>query len=222
MTATGKPPNNMPASGMPASGIPASGTPASGVPASGLPAKAPTPPFPAGNVLAVHHGAGSPTVYEPLAQQLAAGLLARRPDLADYPEETAAWARSEARAMLLDRYATQHGMLTPDGDPRPFTVLMTRLEHTAARARAALGLTPFTEAALAKERASASLVAVDLVAVAAAGREALARREAAGDLAPPDLAGEVLAAATKAGRDEWERAAAEHHARLGLVRGDSS
>jgi hypothetical protein len=60
-----------------------------------------------GNPLALKHGAYSEGIIQPLADDLAAALLERRPDLAAYPEAVSAWAFSETRAavwrLLLDR-----------------------------------------------------------------------------------------------------------------------
>ena len=85
-------------------------------------------------------------------------------------------------------------------------IWLTRLEGAAARHRATLGLDPRSEAALARERAAASVLAVDLDALAERGRQALAQRDAAGLPAPPDLAGEVLAEHVAAYADEREAA----------------
>jgi hypothetical protein len=65
-------------------------------------------------------------------------------------------------------------------------------EKLATEGRATLGLDPRSEATLAKERAAAATLAVDLEALAERGRQALEAREQAGLPGPPDLAGEVL------------------------------
>jgi hypothetical protein len=73
---SGTPPHNGPASGTPAGG------PGQG-PASGLPAtRRERPPFAPGNLAMLTHGARTPRVYGPLAEELAAGLTEDRPDLA--------------------------------------------------------------------------------------------------------------------------------------------
>lgn len=190
---------------------PASGRPAGGGRPSGLPARGTTrPPFPLGNTMHASHGATMVRVYEPLAEQLVAGLLDRRPDLAGFPEEVAAWARAEARVQLLDRYAAENGLLASGGDPKPFTKLLTSFEASAARARAALGLTPFTETQLAKERAGASMMSFDLGALALAGQQALADRHADALTASlTDVAGELLSGVIAEGGVAWARAAEE-------------
>lgn len=158
------------------------------------------------------HGARSPRVYGELAEHLAAGLLADRPDLADYPEAVAAWATTEAQVALLRRHIAQTGPLTSEGEPVSALGWLHRMEGAAAKHRARLGLDPFSEAALARERATATAVAVDLAAIAERGRQAIASREAAGLPAPPDVAGEVLARVQGESRTTWDRAVAEHHA----------
>jgi len=181
---------------------PASGIPASGIPASGVPARGTTrPPFPDGNTLSTTHGARSPRVYGELARMLAAGLMEDRPDLARYPEAVARWAEAEAQAALLRRHLAEVGTIDPEtNSPRAGSLTWLRsFERAAAEAGALLGLDPMSEAKLSRERAAASVLAVDLEAVMARGREAIASREAQGLPAPPDLAGEVLARVKAAG-----------------------
>lgn len=199
--ATGAPalPVHTPASGIPASGIPAggpgrgpasgipSGGPASGIPASGLPASgipaslAPVRRSPA--VPPPSHGARTPRVYGELARDLAAGLLADRPDLERYPEAVAAWATAEAQAALLRSYLDTSGPIDPGTtEPRTGVLdLLSRTERAAARHRSSLGLDPRSEASLARERAEAATLTVDLGALAARGRAVLGSR--------PDLPG---------------------------------
>ena len=158
---------------------------------SGVPAGGSRPPFTSGNLARATSGARSPRVYGDLAQRLAAGLTEDRPDLGEYPEAVAAWATAEAQAALMRRHVAEVGPLDPDtGKPRDALLSwLTRLESAAARHRATLGLDPRSEAALSRERAAASVLAVDLDALAERGRAALAARSTA----PLDLAGEVLA-----------------------------
>lgn len=185
-------------------------------PASGLPARnrGTRPPFGPGNAAHLKHGAASPRVYLPLAERLAAGLLDARPDLAPYPVAVARWAEWEARALLMRRHLAAVGDLDgtgPDAEPRKGpTKWLKECESAAERAAAVLGLDPRSEATLARERAAASLVAVDLEEIAERGREALARRVAAGEVPPPDPAGEVLASLAEHDATVRARAAAEH------------
>lgn len=158
-------------------------------PPSGIPAKGQRPPFARGNTAGVTAGHRAPRVYGALAEVLAAGLAEERPDLAAYPEAVAAWATAEAQVALLRRHLGEVGPLDDDGQPRRASLeWLTKLESAAMRHRAVLGLDPRSEAALAKERAEAQVVAVDLTLLAERGRAALAARQTA----PPDLAGQAL------------------------------
>lgn len=184
---------------------PASGVPASGIPASGAPSR---PPFARGNALAVKSGYRSPRVYGELAEQLAAGLVEDRPDLGSYPEAVAGWATAEAQAALIRRHVAEVGWLDPDtGGPRETSLKWLRaFEKSASEHRSTLGLDPRSEAALARERASAAVLSVDLGALAERGRDALAKREAAGIDPPPDLAGDVLAQVQAEGAEATRKA----------------
>ncbi|MFE5775123.1 hypothetical protein [Brachybacterium sp. NPDC056505] len=154
----------------------------SGIPASGIPAHGTRPPFAPGHSLSLRSGHRSPRVYGELAQALAAGLLEDRPDLAPYPEAVASWSTLEAQVALLRRHVAEVGVIDPDTDAPRVGVLhwLTRLEKNAAEHRARLGLDPRAEAQLARERATASVLAVDLDDLAQRGREALAARPQAG------------------------------------------
>lgn len=166
----------------------ASHGPASGIPARGTGTR---PPFAPGNTVNLRSGHRSPRVYGELARHLAAGLLEDRPDLAAYPEAVAAWSTLEAQATLLRRHVSEVGAIDPaTGEPRPGTLTwLTKLEKHAADHRTRLGLDPRSEAALARERAAASVLAVDLEGLAERGRAAL---EAQGATAAPDPVAEVL------------------------------
>lgn len=177
-------------------------------PPSGLPQRA---PFSEHNGLALKSGHRSPRVYGHLAEMLAAGLVADRPDLAAYPEAVAAWATAEAQTALMRRNLDQQGTFGPDGEPRSGMLKwLHQYERAAAKYRAALGLDPRSEAALAKERAAAAGLAVDLHALAERGREALAHRTKE----PPDLAGEVLEMVKRDATDLWEDAKQKFAAHL--------
>ena len=183
-------------------------------PASGLPARGgdTRPPFAPGNAMRLRNGINSPRVYLALAADLVEGLLTERPDLAAYPGEVAAWGEWEARTLLMRRHLATVGDLDDKGEPRPGpTKWLRSCEDRAARARASLGLTPFSEAALAKERATASVLAVDLAAMAERGRATIAARVASGEWSEPeDLAAHHLAAVAEQGAAAMARSAAEH------------
>ncbi|MGB4779790.1 hypothetical protein [Microbacterium sp.] len=170
---------------------------------SGTPANGTRPPFPKGNAMTVKSGARSPRVYGRLARQLAAGLVEDRKDLGDYPEAVAAWATAEAQVALLRRHLEQVGTIDPETmEPRAASLhWLKHFEKLAAEARATLGLDPRSEAALAKERAAAQTLMVDLHAIAERGAAAIAAREAAGIVeldTPGDVLREVLDAAPPA------------------------
>ncbi|MFT4227734.1 hypothetical protein [Micropruina sp.] len=204
-------PVNTPASGIRAGG-PGKGD-ASGIPASHRLAPAP-----------IVHGARSPRVYGELAQILAAGLSAERPDLAAFPEAVAAWATSEAQAALLRRHLAEVGPVDPDtAKPRTGSLdALRQFERLAAESRRTLGLDPRSEAQLARDRAAAVALTVDLDALAERGRQALAGQVVPVgsppqlDPAPTvllgvdDLAGEVLAAERAAYLAEWAQAQPGH------------
>ncbi|MGO1544389.1 MAG: hypothetical protein ACTHXA_08620 [Gulosibacter sp.] len=164
------------------------------------PGKPQYPPFPKGNALSLSAGYTSPRVYGELANQLAAGLVEDRPDLAPYPEAIAAWATAEAQVALLRRHLDNVGIIdAKKNEPRyRLAQLLATMERSAAQHRSTLGLDPRSEAELAKVRAEASTLAVDLGALMERGKAALAAREAAGIPAPPDLAAQALAAAQHA------------------------
>ena len=131
------------------------------------------PPFEKGNTIALRHGARSRRIYEPLAADLAAGLLEVRPDLEDFPDAVAAWAESEARAELLRKYITDQTLFDGKGDPRSGVLQWLRTFETQAEsARRTLGLDPRSSAELTKLRAEATGQVFDIDALMASGREA--------------------------------------------------
>jgi len=136
------------------------------------------PPFKEGNFAALKIGARSPRVYGKVAEGIADNLLEELPQLAQYPEELAALAHTEAIAALLRIELAAHG-LKKNGEVRLALLdRYFRAETAAAKRRDAIGISPIGEAVLARERASAMSLAsgVDLEALAARGREALAAR----------------------------------------------
>lgn len=158
------------------------------------------PPFPKGNAVNTAHGARAPRVYGTLAEQLTAGLLEARPDLAAYPEAVAGWATSEAQATLLRRHLDQVGTIDAETqEPRGSALNHLRwFEQAAAKHRQTLGLDPRSEAELARERATAATLGVNLEALAQQGRQALNGSENGRPALHDDLAGRVLAEVTAA------------------------
>lgn len=135
------------------------------------------PPAGPGNTLAVRHAAFTPRVYEPLAQEMLAEALAARPDWEPYAETVAAACRFRARAALLDKWLTEHGLFNSKDAIREGPLRWwAQFERQAAALLASLGADPTSEARLAKDRAEATATAFDLEAVRDRGRQA---REAA-------------------------------------------
>jgi hypothetical protein len=128
--------------------------------------------------ISTRHGAGSPRKVDPLAAELVGGLLERRPDLERYPEATFAWARAEARCLLLADWFLAHGLLDDKGKPTASESLLGQSERLAAQLRGELGLTPKGEAELAKSQSEAARSVVDLDGLRERGRQALAGRQA--------------------------------------------
>lgn len=153
------------------------------------------PPLPPGHTLTMSHGARAPRVYGEVAERLAAGLLEDRPDLAAYPEAVAGWATAEAQAQLMRRHLAEVGSIDPEsGEPRGSALNHLRwFEASAAKHRQTLGLDPRSEAELARERAAAVTLGVNLENLAERGRAALSASEGNGRPAlHDDLAGHVL------------------------------
>ncbi len=159
------------------------------------------PPFTAGHTKSLRHGIWSKRTWEPLAEDLATGLLEDQPPLAAYPELVAAWARAEARCILLAEYLVGRFV---DGDESAEKVLrfVGQFEKLAHDLRRELGLTPGSEADLVRSRADAVRGQFDLDAVLARGREARLEAEKRLGLgeAEPDSAG------TRAVGDAGDRA----------------
>jgi hypothetical protein len=136
------------------------------------------PSFTAKNEMSLKHGAMSARKVDPVADELIEGLLARRGDLVAFPEAVHAWARAEARCLLLADWFATHGLLDENGKATASEALLGQSERLAAQLRDSLGLTPKSEAELAQSQASAAQSVVDLDALRARGREALKARRA--------------------------------------------
>jgi hypothetical protein len=108
------------------------------------------PPFPVGNTAAETHGVYSDRRVAPVADRLAAELAASAPwtSRPGYQAQVAAWARTEARVVLVSDWLDVVGDLDEYGKPRPATALLDRLEARAAKLRDQLGLTPMGHARL--------------------------------------------------------------------------
>ena len=111
------------------------------------------PPFEPGHQVSLKHGAWSPRVVDPLAEELVATVAATvdwwRP--CDRPAIWA-WARAEVRCQLLVEWlAGKGGDVNDDGTMRPAAEALTRLEATAGTLRARLGLDPLSRARLGRD-----------------------------------------------------------------------
>lgn len=134
------------------------------------------PPFQAGNVAALRHGIWSSRRVDPIVHELITGLLTERSDLANFPEAVHAWARAEARCILVAEWLAEHGVITGEGVPQPVMRYVAQLERLAIDLRARLGLDPRAEAELAQTRGEALRNMVDLEALRERGRRALNER----------------------------------------------
>jgi len=121
-----------------------------------------------GNTAALRNGVHSPRVFGPRADQIAAELLADRPDLAA-PSYRAAVG---VHCVFLARFELE---LAKD---EPSDFWLTKLGSAVLRSGAALGLDPTSEARLTRDRAAAAAIAssIDLGALAARGQAALDAR----------------------------------------------
>lgn len=109
------------------------------------------PPFAQGNTLALVHGARSPRVVEPIALALRNEAIEATPHLGDarWASELDAWARAEAKVVVLMQYESKVGALDENGAPRSYLAELDRAEKRAASARDRLGMNPASAARLA-------------------------------------------------------------------------
>lgn len=124
------------------------------------------PPYEPDNEAATKHGASSPRRWSPIADRLQADLLAERPWLSGHRRSVAAWARVEAQAELIGRWLDEHGLLDEEGNPRPASTRLDRLESRAQALRADLAETPLAMARLIGTLTSTAVAAnaVDMLA----------------------------------------------------------
>lgn len=148
------------------------------------------PPFLPGNAKSLLHGARSPRIREPLAEQIVQDVLADEsvPAYAKAPAfrmELQAMARAEAQVYLVGGWlAAQAGEDgVPDlGSDRVRTAygVLHRAEQRAASARQRLGLSPAAAARLGKDvavgEAAASVDVAQRMALLAAHEEELKRQ----------------------------------------------
>lgn len=132
-----------------------------------------------GNTLAQRHGAYSPRKVDPLAEEIAEGLLsnASAPWLQEPSNRLAVWAlaRAEARVQLLDEWVGGMDIVDAAQSDRGQTSpleLLRRFEATAAAMRANLGLDPIHRARLGRDVAATQ---VDLSTLLARQTERIER-----------------------------------------------
>ena len=106
------------------------------------------PDFGPGNTDSVKHGADSRRRWQPIADRLAAELLAERPWLAGHRRTVVAWARVEAQVQLIGAWLDEHGLVDDDGEPRAAGNRLDRLETRAQSLRNDLGEAPMAMARL--------------------------------------------------------------------------
>jgi len=116
------------------------------------------PPFQPGNTAALVSGYRSPRKIAELAADIRAEMVAADPHLASprhrFAVDAAAW--SQAEVWLLREHVSVRGVFDGKGNPRQS--LLDRLrtsEAKAARALAALGLDPTSEARLRRDQSAA-------------------------------------------------------------------
>ena len=139
-------------------------------------------PFKPGNTAALKHGARSPARVNPIAEELVASTLEAAPFLAEQSFRPAleAWARAEARCLLLEQYLDEHGLLDEQGNPRPATSLMNQQENLALKHRIRLGLDAASRAGIEASLTSTAASQASLEAALEAGAAAIRARFGAG------------------------------------------
>jgi hypothetical protein len=118
------------------------------------------PPATPGNVLALRHGARSRRVVDPVAAELVGEVLADDGTAylsePKYAAALRAWARAEARVLLLLASLEQVGVVDDAGSPTALLAAVERAEAAAERARGRLGLDPLSRSKITAATAQAS------------------------------------------------------------------
>lgn len=148
------------------------------------------PPFEAGHMLSMRHGAGSDRKISPLADRLAESMVQEAPWLGRpaFASALAAWARAEASVLLIAEYLDEKGVLDGDGIPLAAANFAERLEARASKARARLGLDPVAFAGLLTTFAGAPGAEDVLESLGREGRAIMEARDARALPAPAALA----------------------------------
>jgi len=114
------------------------------------------PPIRAGEQLALKHGAWADQIVDPVARELVALVHSRVEYLSEVAYDAAvwAWARTEARVLVLTAWLDEHGTLDETGAPRPAAAQLLQWENLASKHRQRLGLDPLSRAQLGRDIAA--------------------------------------------------------------------
>jgi hypothetical protein len=129
-----------------------------------------------GDRIAVTHGIRSPAIVEPIARQIAEGILVERPDLERYQFAVESAANLEAKCRLLREWVDEHGFFGNGYRPRSGVLLLLKFEEAARRARKELGLSPLAEVQLEKLKRETVAVGTSLEELRERGRQARTKR----------------------------------------------
>jgi hypothetical protein len=91
------------------------------------------PPFEIDNVVALRHGADSSRSWKPIADRLEAEMVTARPWLLRHLGTVRALARVDAQIELIGDWLDANGLLDRDGNPRPASARLDRLEASPRR-----------------------------------------------------------------------------------------
>jgi hypothetical protein len=117
------------------------------------------PMFTAGNAASRTHGAYMDRNVDPVARQLVEQVVELVHYLSEPSYEPAvwAWARAEARVLILAEWLDKHGPLDENGVPRPALAALLQFEKLAVTHRTRLGLDPRSRAELGRDVAAQHL-----------------------------------------------------------------
>ncbi len=103
------------------------------------------------------HGARSPRMVQPLADEIAQQLAVVAPwtNVPSFAATVKAWAWAEAQCVLLRSWIDENGLLDSEGRELPAAGQLDRSESKAAKLRGELGLTPSAWARLVARLGSA-------------------------------------------------------------------
>lgn len=149
------------------------------------------PPFERGNTAALKHGAASPTLIQPLADAFVAQLqaVATWATLPPFAGTVESWAWAEGQAHLLRRYLEEHGHLDAEGEERPASRMLDRIEGRLSKLRDQLGLNPAALGKIVKDAAVVATATGDVQTLAALNAEGLRIIEAVRGQAATDQEG---------------------------------